>query len=258
MELREWAIRILSADALDDKLFYPEELSDHQPGAPLIWDEPTRPSGMQFHKHTHKDKLPPLSEHHDPDKRAACLHRFAGHELLAVEIMAFALLAFPYAPAHFRKGVANTLREEQIHVQLYLQRMKEMGMKLGDLPLYRHFWSYTPHLKNPLHYVSIMSLTFEMANLDFAPMYGASFAKHGDSASAALMEQILLDEFAHVSFGLGWLKKLKQKEIPEWDAWVSCLPPKLTPSRARGLVFIEEHREKIGLPQPWINNLKNA
>ncbi len=243
---------------LEEKLFTPQELTDHHPGPALIWNEPTRPVGMQFKKHTSKNKLPKFKDHHDQDKRAACLHRFAGHELLAVEIMAFALLAFPDAPAHFRKGVANTLKEEQMHVRLYLKRMNEMGIGLTDLPLYRNFWSYTPFLKTPLQYLSVMSLTFEMANLDFAPLYGASFAKHGDIASAALMKKILEDEFSHVSFGYRWLKRFKDQQKSEWETWVESLPPKLTPDRAKGLSFFEEHRTKIGLDPEWITNLKNA
>lgn len=133
-----------------------------------------------------------------------------------------------------------------------------MGVQLSDLPLYRNFWSYTPYLKTPLHYVSVMSLTFEMANLDFAPLYGASFAKQGDYLSAQLMQQILQDELSHVSFGYRWLKKLKGAEQSEWDAWVDSLPPKLTPDRAKGFQFMEEHRSKIGISSEWINNLKQA
>jgi uncharacterized ferritin-like protein (DUF455 family) len=258
MELREWAIRILSADSLDEKLLVPKELSDRHPGSPLIWKEPTRPAGLHFQKHTYRNRLPKFSEHSDPDKRAVCLHRFAGHELLAVEVMAFALLAFPEAPAAFRRGLAHTLQEEQSHVRLYLERMKEMGLALSDLPLYRNFWSYTPYLTTPLHYVSVMSLTFEMANLDFAPAYGSSFASHGDPLSAQLMAKILQDELSHVSFGYRWLKKMKPKEEPEWEAWVASLPPKVTPSRAKGFTFIEEHRTRIHLSPTWIANLKNA
>lgn len=144
MELREWALSILSADTLEGKLFTPEELTDLLPGSPVFWKEPIRPRSMGFQKHTHKGKLPKLPELKNPDNRAICLHRFAGHELLAVEIMAYALLAFPHAPKHFRRGVAHTLREEQEHVRLYIHRMGELGLQLGDLPLYKHFWAYTP------------------------------------------------------------------------------------------------------------------
>ncbi len=256
MELRDWAIRILSADTLEEKLLDPLELTDHNPGPPLIWDEPCRPSYMSFKRHTAKEKLPSFHDHADADKRAACLHRFAGHELLAVEIMAYALLAFPEAPKHFRRGVANTLKEEQGHVRLYMKRMAEMGLKFGDLPLYRHFWNYVPFLTSPVRYVSVMSLTFEMANLDFAPLYGKSFARNGDEASAALMKTILEDEIAHVSFGFRWLQKLKDNNQSEWQTWRENVPQLLTPDRACGFKLFEENRQKAGIPPDWIEQLK--
>jgi hypothetical protein len=38
--------------------------------------------------------------------------------------MALVLLKFPAAPAAFRKGVLQTLKDEQEHTRLYLERMK--------------------------------------------------------------------------------------------------------------------------------------
>ncbi|NGX39257.1 MAG: hypothetical protein KR126chlam1_00580 [Chlamydiae bacterium] len=254
MEMREWATRILGGSSLEEKLLDPGTLTDHDPGSPLFWDTPSRPPGMGFQKHTRKDKLPSFHEHHTSDKRAICLHRFAGHELLAVEIMAYALLAFPSAPKHFRRGVANTLKEEQEHVRLYQSRLQAMGLDFGDLPLYKHFWAYTPYLRTPEEYVSVMSLTFEMANLDFAPTYGASFQKHGDLAAAALMERILKDEIAHVGFGWNWLKKLKDPSLSEWEAWETALPKILSPKRAQGHQFHEENRKKAGVSDEWISS----
>lgn len=257
MELREWAFRILSADTLEEKLLDPGSLSDRDPGLPLFFQEPSRPTHMALAKRTREEKLPPFQEHGHPDKRAICLHRFAGHELLAVEIMAHALLAFPEAPPAFRRGVAHTLQEEQGHVRLYNQRLNELGVRFGDLPLYRHFWNHVPYLTSPLRYISVMSLTFEMANLDFAPLYGKSFSHFGDKASAALMEQIVKDEINHVSFGWRWLQKLKGEQEP-WDAWREHLSPKLEPKRARGFVLHEENRQRAGIPNDWIERLKNA
>ena len=118
MELTTWATRILSADTLEEKLLAPDILTDFTPGPAVLWDTPTRPPGMEFRRHSKEERLPGLHEHTEVDKRAICLHRFAGHELLAVEIMAYAILAFPDAPKHFRKGLANTLKEEQEHVEL--------------------------------------------------------------------------------------------------------------------------------------------
>lgn len=120
IEIRDWAVRILSADTLEEKLFIPETLTDYEPGPPMIWNDPVRPPGMGFKSRSKGEKLPPFHEHGNADKRAICLHRFAGHELLAVEIMAYALLRFPNVATHFRKGVAHTIKEEQGHVKLYL------------------------------------------------------------------------------------------------------------------------------------------
>jgi uncharacterized ferritin-like protein (DUF455 family) len=218
MEIRQWAERILSADTLEEKLLIPGTLTDLKPGSPLLFSDPIRPAHMGLSKQTREEKLPHFQEHGNQDKRAACLHRFAGHELLAVEIMAQALLAFPDTPSAFRRGVAHTLMEEQGHVQLYRKRLAEMGVEFGDMPLYRHFWYHVPYLTCPLRYISAMSLTFEMANLDFAPLYGKSFAKFGDSSSADLMAQIEKDEIHHVSFGWRWLQKLKNPETSSWHA----------------------------------------
>jgi uncharacterized ferritin-like protein (DUF455 family) len=258
MEMREWATRILSADTLSEKLLDPGVLTDHTPGPAIVWKEPTRPVGMGFQKHSRKNRLPPLHDHKDPYKRGVCLHRFAGHELLAVEIMAYALLAFPEAPVHFRRGLAHTLKEEQGHVKLYIERMSAFGLQFGDLPLYRHFWAYVPHLTNPLRYVAVMSLTFEMANLDFAPIYRSSFLKYGDQDSAALMQTILKDEIGHVSFGYRWLQKWKENEKSEWETWVANLPPLALPSRAKSAPFYPEHRRMAGVPEEWIINLQNS
>jgi uncharacterized ferritin-like protein (DUF455 family) len=258
MEYRDWALQILTADRLEDKLSCPDLLTDFSPGPAVFWKEPIRPPGMGFEKHTRRDKLPSVQEMSNPDKRAVCLHRFAGHELLAVEIMAYALLAFTDAPSHFRKGVAHTLREEQEHVRRYQKRLEEMGVQFGDLPLYRHFWAYVPSLTTPLKYISTMSLTFEMANLDFAPFYGAIFAENGDTLSENLMKGIFEDEIAHVSFGYRWLKNFKNPASSNWQTWRASLPPLLMPKRAKGPQFFADHRRLAGVDDEWIAHLNKT
>lgn len=259
MELRDWALGILTAESLDAKLHSPPQLTDQNPGPALIISEPSRPAGMHFNKRSKEEKLPPFHEHGDAEKRAVCLHRFCGHELLAVEIMAYVLLAFPEAPKHFRRGLANTLKEEQEHVRLYMQRLQEMGVAFGDLPLFKHFWAHTPFILSPKHYVSMMSLTFEQANLDFAPIYRKSFERSDDPASAALMERIFQDEISHVSFGVHWLGKFKKEDETLWESWEGTLKETLlSPKRARGFYMHEAPRLQAGIPPEWIALVKNA
>lgn len=257
MEIREWAKLILEADSLERKLFNPGKLTDNEPGLPFFCKEPVRPQGMEFNTRSKSEKLPSFQELREPDKRAICLHRFAGHELLAVEIMAYALLAFPEAPKDFRKGLAKTLKEEQGHVRLYMRRLSDFGMQLGDMPLYKHFWSCVKFLHDPIQYVSVMSLTFEMANLDFAPTYGMYFDKFGDPKSSHLMKRIFTDELKHVNFGWNWLNQMKGHDISSWDTYVDALPPYMSPKRAKGHVFHEKHREDAGVSKEWIGSFKN-
>lgn len=258
MEIREWATIILGGLSLEEKLLSPPDLTDHFPGDPLFWKEPSRPTTLRFQTLSKGEKLPPFHEHGDPYKRSLCLHRFAGHELLAVELMAYALLAFPDLPRHFRKGLANTLKEEQEHVKIYQKELASKNTKLGDHPLSGRFWKLTPFLKTPQAYLSAVHLTLEMANLDFAPHYGASFERHGDMSASLLMKQIFEDELSHVGFGYHWLCKLKDPKIDSWKAYLSALPPILSCKRAKGFIFLQEPRKKIGLPTEWIDLLKNS
>jgi len=60
MELKDWAIRILSADSLEEKLISPDSLTDSNPGLPVLFNEPTRPTHMGFKRRGEKRKASPL------------------------------------------------------------------------------------------------------------------------------------------------------------------------------------------------------
>ena len=64
----------------------------------------------------------------DPVERGRVLHFFANHELLALELMAVALLRFPDAPHSFRRGIIETMKEEQKHLNLYIESMNRLGV----------------------------------------------------------------------------------------------------------------------------------
>lgn len=257
MELRQWALQILTGSHLEDKLSAPDHLTDHFPGPPLFIDEPSRSPSLGLSRRAKEEKLPPFQFHHTEQARALCLHRFCGHELLAVEMIAFALLAYPDAPKGYRRSLAHHLKEEQSHVRLYQNRLQEMGVCFGDEPLFRHFWASTGYLYNVQNFISFMNLTLEQANLDFAPMYHHSFARHGDFASAKVMETILLDEIGHVRLGMHWLKRLypHQQEPELLATWKSSLPQGVGPERSFGFVCYVEPRLKAGLPYSWIEDI---
>src|SRR4029077_16237708 len=102
---------------------------------------PGRPAGLHFKPQVSgKTDFPGVHLLEREQERGRLLHFFANHELLATELMALALLRFPEAPTAFRRGLYQTLKDEQAHTHLYLQRMRECGTHFGDLPVSGYFW----------------------------------------------------------------------------------------------------------------------
>lgn len=260
MEIREWALRVFSADTIEEKLLLPADglkgLTDHKPGAAVPWTRPPRPSHLQIADKAGRKRFPHEKSLDRQDMRARCLHVFANHELMALEMMAWALLAFPDAEPNFRKGLANILLDEQEHFKLYSDRLKLMGVQFGDLPVNDHFWRSAGYIANPLDWVCTMHLTFEQSNLDHAPYYGRLFREVEDHASADLMKIIFEDEIRHVRFGTRWLKHYQDQGMDLFDAYAAHCTSGNQPIRAKGPEFQEEARFKAGLDAEYVARLR--
>lgn len=261
------AQRVLFAGTLDEKLRLSRRLPPghdpelgHKSGDKCRFQGiiPGRPANLRFAANSEtRPALPGRPGLVDDENRGILLHFFANHELLAAELMALALLKFPEAPHAFREGLANTLREEQIHTRWYVNRMRECGVEFGQYPLSRFFWEAVSKMESPLDYVSRLSLTFEQANLDYSLHYGTLLREAGDAKSAAILLRIYQDEIAHVGYGLRWFRQWKEQSESDWDALKKHLPFPLSPSRAKGnrTGFNEEGRRAAGFDEDYIQRL---
>lgn len=262
MEIREFAERIFQGDTLEDKLFVPDggfrALTDHEPGGPVTWRTPGRSGNFQVSNDVRHKRLPRPGALHDANMRIRCLHTFANHELMALEMMAWALLAFPDAPRSFRRGLLKILVDEQRHFQLYSERIERLGASFGDLPLNDHFWRVAHTLNSPLKWVCGMHLSFEQANLDHAPYFAELFQKVGDEDSAALMDIIFHDEIMHVRFGGHWLEQYKDEGRSSFDVFNESLGLAHPAHRARGLHFNAEARRAAGLSEEYIEAIAHC
>jgi uncharacterized ferritin-like protein (DUF455 family) len=257
MELHDFAERILFATTLEEKLQCPTDITDEQPGTPLATPAaPGRPAELRFKlTGTARGEFPGLRQLEQERERGRLLHFFANHELLATELMALVLLRFPDAPAAFRKGVLQTLKDEQEHTRLYIQRMKECGIRFGELPVSGYFWRSVSVMENPMDYVSSLCLTFEQANLDFARHFARGFATVGDDSTAKLLEKIYRDEIGHVAYGLKWFRRWKNPNESDWEAFCRQLKFPLSPQRAKGITLNVEGRRAAGLDAAFIAEL---
>ena len=257
MELRDFAERVLFATTLEEKLQCLANITDEQPGPPLETPAaPGRPAELHFKPTgTGRDEFPGTRQLEQERERGRLLHFFANHELLATELMALVLLRFPDAPAAFRKGVLQTLKDEQEHTRLYIRRMKECGIHFGELPVSGYFWRAVSGMENPMDYVSSLCLTFEQANLDFARHFARGFATVGDDSTAKLLEKIYRDEIGHVAYGLKWFRRWKNPGQSDWEAFCRTLKFPLSPQRAKGITLNVEGRRAAGLDAAFIAEL---
>ncbi|MBX3748109.1 MAG: DUF455 family protein [Verrucomicrobiae bacterium] len=258
MELREFAERVLFATSLEEKLATPGHLTDANPGPALVTPEtPGRPPHLRFKAaRSGSTEFPTLRGLDQERERGRLLHFFANHELLATELMALVLLKFPNAPTDFRRGVLRTLRDEQAHTRLYLERMQSCGIAFGELPVSGQFWRAVAPMETPMDYVAGLSLTFEQANLDYCRHFAAGFATIGDAVTARLLDGIYRDEIGHVAYGLKWFRRWKDARLSDWEAFCRQLRFPLSPQRAKGIAFNPEGRRAAGLDDAFVAELR--
>ncbi len=257
MQLRDFAEKVLLGDQWPDKLLVPDSFEDtEQTTRHAVPPLPGRPPEVGF-GHQSKERPPFPKEHElrDPKARGIVLHFFANHELLALELMALALLKFPEAPAAFRLGIARTMLEEQKHLQLYIGRMKELGVTFGDVPVNDFFWQCLRGMQTPEDYVTGMSLTFEQANLDYSLYYRDLFRGLGDHATAEIMDQVYREEIGHVKHGVVWFERWRPHKHSFWQEYEESLHLPLSPARARGLAFAAEGRREAGLDDDFVRQM---
>ncbi len=255
MKTSDFAKQLLFSDKLEDKLLPVNLITSFIiEGEFEVPADPGRPNGLKISDK--KTKFPSIEFLKKEEGRAKALHFFANHELLAIELMALALLKFPeYFNNNIKsqKLLIKTISEEQKHLGLYLERIRELNCELGDYPLNDFFWRYIAPVETISHFYALMALTFEQANLDFAEYYEALFNDVGDKKSANLMRIILNDEIAHVKRGVSVLKEENEGSL--WEIYNRYLPTFISPARAKGSHFNKEARLKAGLDEDYITHL---
>ncbi|MCE9635987.1 MAG: ferritin-like domain-containing protein [Planctomycetes bacterium] len=255
--VREYCLDLLAAESVGGKLVPPDGLLDIAPGPAIRVDSPSRPPGLTIVA-GRQARTPSILGMADPAQRRRILHAFASHELQAIEIFAWALLAFPDAPRSFREGCVGIIREEQAHLRLYMDRIEALGGHFGDEPVSGHFWRRVPSIRTPLEFVCTMGLTFENANLDFASEHAAAARLAGDEPTAAALDRVRRDEIRHVRFAWEHLLLWKEPEQTPWEAYRSNVSPPLGASRARGATFDADCRRAAGFDDEFVTRLAST
>lgn len=255
MKIEDFAQTVLFSEKWEEKLLQPEVVLSETTPSPI--SIPLFPGRPQRLAHPGKARFPSLERLDRAELRGEILHFFANHELQAMELMALVLLRFPEAPPTFKLGLVRTIQEEQNHLRLYVERMKELGVDFGDLPVSDYFWRSMSQVRSPLDFVVQMSLTFEQANLDFSLFFKNAVTGVGDEKTAAILDRVYQEEIGHVKHGLIWFNRWRENPTQEsdWDAYLRLLPHPMTPTRAKGFVYCADARRAAGFSEKYIQEL---
>jgi len=260
MTLEEYCRRILESGSLEAKLAPPPgELQDDPGREPLRIDRPARASGLELEGGA--GRLPPMRLLAEPAAAAACLARFAHHELMAVELFAWALLRWPELPAAQKRSFVETLADEQTHFRLYAERLEALGSSIEQHPCSDYFWRHaasiagSPH--GPRAFLCAMGLTLEQANLDFSAHYADAFRRVGDRESALVCERVHQDEIGHVRMSAFWLRRGAGTRSLQ-EVYEAAVPAPFSAARAKGRRFQTQAREQAGLDAEFIEFVRGA
>jgi len=263
--MRDFCLGILEDGRLEAKLAPPgRDLFERPAGATAAAEPPDRPArNPEIAMRGGAEKLPRPGRLGDPEARALCLARFAHHELMAVEMFAWAILRWPGLPPAMQRGLLGVLQDEQRHCRLYLDRLRAHGSSLSDHVLSDYFWKHAPAIARsdagPAAFFASMGLTFEQANLDFAPLYRDAFRAAGDAASADVCERVHRDETRHVRFAARCLRELASSGEPsDVELYERATPFPLSAARAKGRRFDAGARREAGLSEAFIEYVRSA
>ena len=259
--VRDFCLKILENGDLEAKLAASPVDLTLEPHPPVRIGRPARTRELAMRSHA--GPLPRPHQLSDRDARARCLARFAHHELMAVELFAWALLRWPELPEAMRRGMLTILTEEQLHCRLYLDRLRAHGSELAAHELSDYFWKHVPAIEasaaGPSAFLAAMGLTLEQANLDFAPLYRDAFRRAGDEESARVCERVHRDEVGHVRFAANWLRLLAgPQRANDVELYERAVPFPLCAARAKGRRFDATARARAGLSDEFVDYVRSA
>lgn len=253
MKLSKFTYKILFGGTLADKLIDAKSLEFDE----IDFSVPKRAARAKSIEFADKQMKFPKGNFHEDKRKAMALNSFANHELLAVELMAAALVKLPHNTEEEKRvkiGIFHSLKDEQRHFKLYRERMNELGFEFGDFPLNEFFWKFIDQIKNAQTYFSVMALTFEAANLDFAQYFEEQFRAVGDDKTADILKEVYNDELSHVALGVNHLNRWREDKSL-WQYYVSNLPFPLTPARSKGQKVNIESRYATKMDQDFVKQL---
>ena len=137
--------------------------------------------------------------------RAALVHAVAHIEFNAINLAWDAVYRFREMPAAFYADWIAVAADEARHFTLLQRRLADFGLRYGDLPAHDGLWEMARRTADScLERMALVPRVLEARGLDVTPGMIQRLRAVGDTATIAILEQILAEEVAHVAAGTRW------------------------------------------------------
>lgn len=141
--------------------------------------------------------------------RVALIHAIVHIELNAIDLAwdLIARFADHNLPQNYYDDWVDVAADEARHFSLLHIRLGELGATYGDLPAHDGLWEAATDTADDLAArLAVVPLVLEARALDITPTTSARLRDFGDTASAAILDQIAAEEVAHVAAGVRWFE----------------------------------------------------
>jgi uncharacterized ferritin-like protein (DUF455 family) len=189
--------------------------------------------------------------------RIALLHALAHIELNAIDLGWDIVARFSGEdlPRAFFDDWAGVAAEEAAHFTLLADRLGDLGVRYGDLPVHDGLWEAAAATADDLlARLAVVPLVLEARELDVTPEMVARLERVGDMPSAEILRRIYRDEIGHVAIGLRWFERLCRMR--------GLVPEEVFQQRVRGCFkgdlkppFNHEARSAAGFPARYYEPL---
>ncbi len=228
----------------------------HADGRQPLPDRPARPARPLLLDPSH---MPKRGRAGSPRARFAMLHAVAHIELNAIDLAIDITGRFGAAmPRQFVTDWLHVADEEAQHFGLLADLLEQSGGGYGDLPAHDGLWQSAQATAHSLAArLAIVPQVLEARGLDVTPAMVERFAAVGDTAAAAVLQRILIDEVRHVATGNKWFRHL----FHESDTDPVAAFHGLVRAHFRGAVkppFNDSARLQAGLTPDWYMPLGNS
>jgi uncharacterized ferritin-like protein (DUF455 family) len=194
-----------------------------------------------------------------PSASAALLHGICHAESYAIDLFVDLLARFgtraAMLPKTFYDDFIEVCRQEADHYFKWHERLEDMGVTYGTLPVHDGLWRAAYETRGDLlERLAVINMVHEARGLDTYPMSRKKLSNARDTKSVAILDKNFSEEITHVAKGVFWFTFVCEQRSLEPKAMFQEIVLKHIKLPLKG-PFNFEARAQANFDKSWYSDL---